>query len=80
MTDSKIQPTGKTMTETTTTAATVPDRVIYRADLPALFGVSSETVRRWIRANKLPPPDVAITQRTVGWRMSTLQAAGIGIV
>jgi predicted DNA-binding transcriptional regulator AlpA len=61
-------------------AASTPDRVIYRADLPGLFGVSSETVRRWIKAGRLPKPDIAITQRTVGWRLSTLQAAGIGIV
>lgn len=66
--------------DNTHTAATNPNRVIYRADLPELFGVTSETIRRWMKAGKLPTPDVRITQRTVGWRVSTLQAAGIGIV
>ncbi|MGO4382053.1 helix-turn-helix transcriptional regulator [Pseudoduganella sp. RAF53_2] len=61
-------------------AATVEDRVIYRQDLYAMLGVTSETLRRWLRDGKLPPPDVAITQRTVGWRLSTLQAAGIRLL
>lgn len=56
------------------------DRVIYRAELPGLMQVTSETVRRWIRDNKLPKPDVDLSQRTRGWRLSTLHAAGIGIV
>lgn len=68
------------MTHEQQRAANDPNRVIYRADLPELFGVTSETIRRWMKAGKLPKPDVAITQRTVGWRISTLQAAGIGIV
>ena len=56
------------------------DRVIYRRDLCAMLGIGSEALRRWVRDKKLPPPDVAITRRTVGWRLSTLQAAGIGLV
>lgn len=56
------------------------DRVIYRAELPGLLHVTSETVRRWLRAGKLPKPDVDLSQRTRGWRLSTLHAAGIGIV
>lgn len=53
------------------------DRVIYRQDLYKMLGVTSETLRRWLKDNRLPPADVAITQRTVGWRLSTLHAAGI---
>lgn len=45
-----------------------------------MLGIGSEALRRWVRDKKLPPPDVAITRRTVGWRLSTLQAAGIGLV
>lgn len=56
------------------------DRIIYRRELCILTGVGSEAIRRWIKANKLPPPDVAISQKTMGWRLSTLQAAGIGLI
>ena len=56
------------------------DRVIYRADFQQMMGVSSETVRKWMKKGKLPKPDVAITARTLGWRLSTLQAAGIGVI
>lgn len=57
-----------------------PDRVIYRSELCQMTGVRSEAVRRWIKAKKIPPPDVAISQKTMGWRLSTLRAAGIGLV
>jgi predicted DNA-binding transcriptional regulator AlpA len=53
------------------------DRVIYRRDLCAMLGIGSEALRRWMKAGKLPAPDIAITRRAVGWRLSTLQAAGI---
>ena len=54
------------------------DPVIYRADLQKKAGVTSETVRQWMKRGKLPKPDVAISMRTMGWRLSTLRAAGIG--
>ena len=53
------------------------DRVIWRRDLQTGMQVSSETIRRWMRSGKLPAPDVAMSQKTVGWRASTLRAAGI---
>jgi hypothetical protein len=53
------------------------DPVIWRCDLTTKMGVTSETVRRWIRAGKLPKPDVAMSRITLGWRLSTLRAAGI---
>jgi len=56
------------------------DRVIYRQDLYKMLGVTSETLRRWLHEGRMPAPDVAITQRTVGWRLSTLQAAGIRLL
>lgn len=55
------------------------DRLILRGDLPEELGVCSETVRRWMKAKKLPPPDVDLSQRTRGWRLSTLRAAGINL-
>ena len=58
----------------------VPDRVIYRADLCKMMNVGTEAVRRWIKAGKLPAPDVAISRRTMGWRLSTLNAAGIRVL
>jgi len=54
--------------------------VIYRSELCRLTGVGSETIRRWIKAKKIPPPDVAISRKTTGWRLSTLHAAGIRLL
>ena len=55
------------------------DRVIWRCDLPGLFMVSDETIRRWLKGGKLPKPDVDLTRVSKGWRMSTLRAAGINL-
>jgi len=57
-----------------------PDRVIWRRELQAAADVSSETVRRWMRDGKLPAPDVNLSHRTKGWRISTLLAAGINLL
>ncbi len=56
------------------------DRVIWRSDLCVLLGVGSEAIRRWMKSGKLPAPDVALSARTMGWRLSTLRAAGIGLL
>ena len=57
------------------------DRTIYRKELMAALNVtSSETLRRWVRDKRLPAPDVNLSQRTQGWRVSTLRAAGINLV
>lgn len=58
----------------------VSDRVIWRRELQETIDVSSETVRRWLRDGKLPLPDVKLSYRTMGWRMSTLRAAGINLI
>ncbi|MDR3351919.1 MAG: hypothetical protein LBO00_02670 [Zoogloeaceae bacterium] len=55
------------------------DRVIMRPALRKLLDVSSETIRMWIKMGKLPPPDVNISRRVQGWRVSTLRAHGINI-
>lgn len=55
------------------------DPVIWRAELPGLLNIGSEAVRRHIKAGKLPPPDVDLSRKTRGWRLSTLHAAGIKI-
>ena len=59
---------------------TTIDRVIWRTELAALLGVGSESIRRWIRSGKIPAPDVDLSLRTRGWRLSTLRKAGIGLV
>lgn len=56
------------------------DRLVFRDDLMTSLGVGQEALRRWIKAGKLPKPDVAITRRTMAWKLSTLQAAGIGLL
>lgn len=56
-----------------------PDKVIWRHDLQAMMSVSSETVRRWIKQGRLPKPDVAMSQKTMGWKFSTLQNSGINL-
>lgn len=58
---------------------TEPDKVIWRHDLQSLLRVSSETMRRWMHSGKLPNPDVAMSRRTLGWRISTLRANGINL-
>ena len=55
------------------------DRVIFRPELQSLMSVTSETIRRWMKANRLPRPDVAMSRKTLGWRISTLRNAGINI-
>lgn len=55
------------------------NEVIWRQDLQAKCDVTSETIRRWLKEKRLPEPDVAITRRKMGWRRSTLIAAGINL-
>lgn len=55
------------------------DRVIWRPDLQEEMHVSSETIRRWMKDGKLPAPDVFMSRKTMGWRVSTLRHAGINL-
>jgi predicted DNA-binding transcriptional regulator AlpA len=59
--------------------STNDDTVIWRRELHKRLGVSSETVRRLLNAGKLPKPDVDLSLRTRGWRLSTLRSAGINL-
>lgn len=56
------------------------DRVLWRSDLRAALGCSPDTLRRYIRDKKLPAPDVHLSQRTMGWKLSTLRAAGMNLI
>lgn len=55
------------------------DPIIKRADLPRLLDVHTDTVRRMIKDGKLPKFDVRLSQKTCGWRKSTLVAAGVNV-
>lgn len=55
------------------------DRVIWRPQLQQMMGVTSETIRRWMRDHRLPEPDVAMSRKTLGWRVSTLRAHGVNL-
>lgn len=57
----------------------VEDPILTRADIMVRLKCSRETVRQWLKAGKLPPPDVAISRKTMGWKRSTLIDAGISI-
>jgi hypothetical protein len=56
------------------------DKIIWRSDLCADMKVCSDTVRRWLKTGRLPKPDVELSRRTLGWKVSTLRAAGINLV
>lgn len=58
---------------------TETDRIIWRPYLQQQLGVCAQTMRRYIKAGKLPPPDVNLSQRRQGWNASTLAAAGISL-
>ena len=61
------------------TAPTTLDPMFTRAEIVARLRISSETMRRWERDKRMPPPDVAMTQKTRLWKLSTLHAAGLRI-
>jgi hypothetical protein len=56
------------------------DKIIWRSDLRANTKVCSDTIRRWLKSGRLPKPDVELSRRTLGWKVSTLRAAGIDLV
>ena len=56
------------------------ERLVSRADLCKTLDVHSETIRKWLKSGKLPTPDVALSRKTLMWRLSTLRAAGINLV
>ena len=53
------------------------DTMFTRQELMAKLGRSRETFRQWVKAGKIPPPDVDLSRKTKGWKKSTLAAAGI---
>lgn len=63
----------------TSASQTDSDQVIWRRDLEHKLNVGSETIRRWMVSGRLPKPDVDLSRRTRGWKLSTLRSAGIDL-
>lgn len=55
------------------------DPIIWRSYLQTKLDKHSDTIRRWLIDGTLPKPDINPTRKTMGWRLSTLMAAGINI-
>ncbi|MCL2076395.1 MAG: hypothetical protein FWH15_08195 [Betaproteobacteria bacterium] len=57
-----------------------PDRVVWRPEVCSNAGVVSTTLSRWMLEGKLPKPDVYMTRKRYGWRLSTLRKHGVNWV
>lgn len=55
------------------------DPIVWRDQLRCVLGVSNQTVLRWLKTSRLPKPDIYPSRKTMGWRLSTLRAAGFNI-
>lgn len=56
-----------------------PDPIITRSELPGLLKLHTDTIRRAIKEKKIPTPDYALSRKAMGWKRSTLRAAGINV-
>ncbi|MCL2020823.1 MAG: hypothetical protein FWG81_01645 [Betaproteobacteria bacterium] len=56
------------------------DRVIWRPELCDLTGVTRTTLNRWLKNGKLPTPDIYMSRKRYGWRLSTLQSHGVNLL
>lgn len=61
---------------TQATEAPPDDRVVYREELARLADVQSDTLTKWIKAKRIPAPEVAVSRKRQGWKASTLRALG----
>lgn len=55
------------------------DEIIKPPELRKRLTICPETLRRHMKAGKLPPFDVRLSQKTRGWKRSTLRAAGVDV-
>lgn len=61
-------------------SAPTEDRILFRPDLLKALDVTTDTLRRWMKDGKVPAPDIDMSRLKRGWRLSTLQAAGIKLL
>jgi hypothetical protein len=54
--------------------------VVWPRGIEERYGISTPTRWRWEKAGLLPPRDVFIGGRAVGWKPQTLEAADAGKV
>lgn len=57
---------------------TAGTRCVWPTGVLERYGISYPTLWRWERAGKLPPRDVFVGGKAVGWRPETLEAADRG--
>jgi len=50
-----------------------------RQELMRIFGVKSDTIRKWIKSKRLPHPDIVVTSRSLAWSHSALVRAGMNL-
>ena len=51
---------------------------LFPKDVMALLGITtSDTLRKYIKAQKVPAPDVVVTRKQRYWWRSTLERAGL---
>ena len=53
-------------------------RIVWPGGVAERYGVTHYTVLRWEKSGQLPPRDVYIGGRPMGWRPETLDAADSG--
>jgi len=53
--------------------------IITPVELRSLLKCSKETIRRQMKANRIPPFDLNISNHVRGWKPSTLIAHGINV-
>jgi len=54
------------------------DRVIWRDELcERLNNIKSDTVRKMIKAGRIPAPDVKLSRKMQGWHISLLRQSGV---
>jgi hypothetical protein len=55
------------------------DPLYTRAELAQLLRICSDTLTRWLREKRIPPPDLAPTRKAQQWRRSTLHRHGLPV-
>lgn len=59
--------------------AFMPTDLVDRPTLRRILGVSSETLRRYLKAQRVPPPAIDVSRQRQQWRVADLREAGIRV-